>query len=304
MRPQCPSCDSIELKHVGEINPAFVFASHQLADKIDGGHLYHCKRCALAFRYPTPSRETLAKLYQTSNLTHWQYEPEKRQDWQLARKWLEELAGRDILDVGCYDGAFLEYLGAEWNPFGIEINAQAIDQAKARGVEIITDDLYNLSGIDQRFDAVVAFDVAEHVQDPADLLARMLAITRKNGLIILATGNFDARSWKMMGSSYWYCTIPEHLVFISKTWCERVVAQLPLDLIHLKTYSHEQRRTNRLVLHELLSNMLYRSSPKLFAALRKAGIGDKDASQDEALALHPPTWTTARDHLLAIFRKT
>lgn len=299
----CPSCSSADIQHIGAINPAFVFASHQLSQKLDGGGLYRCNQCALGFRFPVPSPDLLERLYRTSNIEHWQYESDLRTDWQLAKNWLEKQPGRTILDIGCYDGAFLYYLGASWQAHGIEINEQAIERAAQRGVNIIAPDLYDLADIDQQFDAVVAFDVIEHVNDPADLLKRMSDVTRSGGTIVLATGNFDALSWQLMGSAYWYCTIPEHLVFIGRQWCERTAPRFNLELVHTFTYSHEQHRTLKLSLHELGSNMLYRFAPRLFAALRRSGIGDKDTAEHEELAHFPPTWTTAKDHLIAIFKK-
>lgn len=299
----CPACSSANIKRIGDINPAFVFASHQLSEKLDGGSLYQCNHCALGFRFPTPPPKVLERLYRTSSIEHWQYEPDSRVDWQRSRNWLEKQAGRSILDIGCYDGAFLHYLGNSWQAHGIELNEQAIQRAKERGIDILAPDLYDLASIEQQFDAVVAFDVIEHVQNPADLLERMSAVTRSGGTIILATGNFDALSWKIMGSAYWYCTIPEHLVFIGKQWCERIAPRFNLELVHTFTYSHEQHRTLKLSAHELGSNMLYRFAPRLFAALRRMGIGDKDTARHEELAHFPPTWTTAKDHLIAIFKK-
>lgn len=154
-----------------------------------------------------------------------------------------------------------------------------------------------------QYDVTVAFDVIEHVPDPRKLLNDMMDITRPGGTIIIATGNRDAFSWKLMGSSYWYCTIPEHLAFISTSWCHAAAKTLHLDLLHLETYSHEQNRSLKLTLREWTTNVLFRFSPGLFARLRRAGFGDKDTQTFKELAHYPPTWTTAKDHLIAIFRK-
>ena len=305
----CPSCASHKTRKVGPISGAYLFASHNLDEILDGGSLYACSTCHLNFRFPLPSRDKLNELYRTSSIDHWQYEEAKRFDWSTTKKWLDKLHdGGSLLDVGCYDGAFSEVLDDRWQMAGIEINEEAIQIASKRGVQIVAEDLSDLTSVhadagSSQYDATVAFDVIEHVPDPQKLLKDMMQVTRPGGTLIIATGNRDALSWKLMGSSYWYCTIPEHLAFISTSWCKTVAQTLNLELIHLETYCHEQNRTLKLTLKELTSNLLYRFSPSLFARLRRAGFGDKDTDTFDELAYYPPTWTTAKDHLIAIFRK-
>lgn len=305
----CPSCASRATQNIGPISGAYLFASHNLDEMLDGGSLFTCSACHLAFRFPLPSREKLNELYRTSSIEHWQYEPAKRTDWSIAQKWLNKLHTKGtLLDIGCYDGAFYEALGQNWEMAGIEINEQAIQIASERGVQIVAKDLAELTSTHseaqfQHYDATVAFDVLEHVPNPRKLLTDMMNVTRRGGTIIIATGNRDAFSWRLMGSSYWYCTIPEHLSFISTTWCKSVAKILNLELIHISTYCHEQNRTLKLTAKELASNLLYRFAPDVFARLRKAGVGDKDTQAFQELAYYPPTWTTAKDHLIAIFRK-
>ena len=308
MSVACPSCKSHSVNNVGAISAAYLFASHNLDELLDGGSLYSCNTCSVSFRYPLPDAHTLNELYRTGSINHWQYEPANRPDWKLASEWLatNHTEGA-ILDIGCFDGAFFELLNPKWDLYGIEINEAAIEHAKNRGVDIIAADLSELTSIKSSdavsFDAVVAFDVIEHVPDPRELLVNMMAVTRNGGTIILASGNRDAFSWKLMGSSYWYCTIPEHLAFISTSWCHKIAQELKIELVQTITYSHEQRRTAKLVAREWATNLLYRFAPSLFARLRRSGLGEKDTSTFEELAYYPPTWTTARDHIMAIFRK-
>ena len=305
----CPSCASRATEKIGPISGAYLFASHNLDEILDGGSLFTCSVCHLAFRHPLPSREKLNELYRTSSIEHWQYDAKKRTDWSIARKWLSKLHTEgSLLDIGCYDGAFYEVLGQSWKMAGIEINEEAVQIASDRGVNIVAKDLAELTllhnqGQLNQYDATVAFDVIEHVPNPRKLLKDMKDVTRPGGTLIIATGNRDAFSWQLMGSAYWYCTIPEHLSFISKTWCNSAAKILNLELVHFSTYCHEQNRTLLLTAKELASNLLYRFAPDAFARLRKAGFGDKDTRNFEELAYHPPTWTTAKDHLIAIFRK-
>ena len=308
MSVACPSCASHDLSKIGAIPSAYLFASHNLDEMLDGGTLYSCNACAVSFRYPLPEQETLNELYRTGTIDQWQYEPASRPDWRIASEWLatHHPAGA-ILDIGCFDGAFFELLDSNWALHGIEINEAAIQRASERGVNILASDLRELTALRSEeaveFDAVVAFDVIEHVPDPRNLLENMMAVTRSGGAIVIASGNRDAFSWQLMGSGYWYCTIPEHLAFISRSWCENMARTLNIELVQTITYSHQKERTAKLIAREWASNLLYRFAPALFARLRRSGVGDKDTGTFEELAYYPPTWTTARDHIMAIFRK-
>ena len=310
MSVQCPSCSSHRVREKGKIHATHIFTSHNLNALLEGGHLFICMECHLGFRYPVPSQEKLDQLYRSSGTNLWKYNPTQRVDWQIAKEWLGKLFEKgSILDVGCFDGAFLHFLGHSWNRSGVEINEAAIRVAEERGIAILAPDLKQLSNLalssdSHQFDAIVTFDVIEHVPDPRKLLTDMLALVRPGGIVILATGNLDSFTWRLMGSAYWYCTIPEHIAFISTTWCKHVSHDLGLELLDIQTYSHEQNRTLALSLREWSANMMYKLTPRLFAALRRSGLGKKDTERFDELAYHPPTWTTARDHLIAIFRKS
>lgn len=300
----CPSCHCDRPVRIGPIPASYAFAGRELPEKLEPGMLYRCPDCALAFRHPLPSSALLESLYRSGKTEIWQYQPERRTDWRIAREWLARRSnGRRVLDLGCFDGAFAQYLGSEWVTHGIEINDLAAERARKRGVEVVGKNVSELANLNEQFDAVVAFDVIEHVPDPGALLAAMAGATRTGGLLIVASGNADAPSWKLMGSTYWYCTIPEHLAFISESWCRMAAQRFSLDLAYTETYSHEQHRTIRLCMHEIAANLLYQFFPGVFASLRRLGLGDKDTNVNEELAYFPPTWTTARDHIIAIFEK-
>jgi SAM-dependent methyltransferase len=276
-----------------------------LSAPLPGGRLYRCAACHLAFRHPLLPKDTIDALYQAGDMAFWQYEPGHRRDWAIARRWLRQRQrSGSVLDVGCYDGAFLAYLGAGWEHFGIEIHEQAAARARARGVEIVGNDAERLQEIPRRFDVVVAFDVIEHMRDPRTLLARMVDRTRPGGAVIVGSGDADAPSWKLMGSRYWYCALPEHLTFFSESWCRATAQALGLRLAFAERYSHAQRRDALRVAAELAKNLLFRFAPGLFAALRAGGFGGIDVSEHRTWKRVPPAWITAKDHLLAVFERT
>lgn len=293
------------MRSIGPLAPGFLFAGHMLDTPLPGGSLYQCETCHLAFRWPRPSQETLDALYQQGDTPAWQYVPEHRTDWRVTHRWLQQThpEGGAILDVGCFDGAFLNTLDATWTRYGVEMSEAAVARARARDVVVLTTDAAALPDLDHRFDAVVAFDVIEHVRDPFRLLRDMADRTCPGGIIIIGTGNTQAWTWRLMGSRYWYCTIPEHLSFLNDSWCHHAAQRLDLEVLEIRHFSHAQNPSLLQTGYEVAANVLYRAFPGLFARLRQWGIGDKDTTQHAELKHFPPQWITARDHLIAVFRR-
>ena len=303
-RLRCPSCDGSDLADRGAIPPGPRFAGRILDEPLPGGRLYACRTCHLSFRHPQLSKTKLEALYQEAEPGHWAYAPEHRRDWAIAARYLETHYGSGaVLDVGCFDGAFLERLGAGWDRYGIEINEAARRRAAARGVAVVAQEAEALCRLDQCFDAIVAFDLVEHVRDPRALLGQMAQRLTSGGAILVGTGNTQAPAWRLMGSRYWYCAIPEHLAFISEAWCRTSAAALGLNLVFVERYSHARSRRPLQIASETGKNLVYRFAPGLFGALRARGWGGLDVSKADALKSYPPAWMTARDHLIAVFQK-
>jgi 2-polyprenyl-3-methyl-5-hydroxy-6-metoxy-1,4-benzoquinol methylase len=140
-------------------------------------------------------------LYQQGD--NWQYEPVDRTDWQIAAAWLKaHLSRASVLDIGCYDGGILSFLGDGFQGYGVEIHELAARRAEQKGIHILGSDFAEIEDFSIKFDAVVAMDFVEHVDDPFRFINLMRLVTRQGGFIIVSTGNTDAPSWRFMGSRY------------------------------------------------------------------------------------------------------
>ena len=300
---RCRSCGSAKIRRIGPIPPGAAFAGRAFTEPIDPGTLYRCEACHLWFRHPVPDETVLHRLYVAGEPGAWQYSADQRRDWQVAHQWAQTLRdGKTILDIGCFDGAFLGLFSPTWVRYGIEMNPKAAETARARGITMLGNDVAHLGDVHMRFDVVVAFDLLEHVPDPRALLGTMAAVAKPGGSVIVGTGNTAAPSWRLMGSRYWYCAIPEHLSFINPAWCRSAADGLGLELVQLNRYSHAVRRSASGTAGALAKNLLYRTMPSVFGFLRARGFGTLDVRQYPSWARVPPEWMSARDHLLAVFR--
>ena len=302
MAVQCPACGGTDLHRVGRIPPGYTFAGRVLDEGMGEADLLRCRHCLLGFRHPRPSPQELAALYQLAESAQWTYDAVTRRDWVLAGRLVREAGARSVLDVGCFDGGFLRGLDGVQRKAGIEISAPAAERASAAGIDVLGSTLEETKA-EAQFDAVVAFDVIEHVHDPLDFLRGMSRHARPGGLVLVSTGNLDAPAWRFMGAPYWYAALPEHLSFTSPSWIDWAGGELGLKLERTELFSHAADRSRGVRLSEAVKNVIYRLSPGFFAFLRRKGLGGVSVGESGDLARTPPIWITARDQYVAVLRK-
>ena len=299
--PLCPDCSG-ETRLIGPIPATDIFAGRALERPLPGGSLYRCRRCQLGFRWPRLVKDELDALYKEGNENTWSTSGDSRTDWLIARDWLTQglPEGSRILDVGCFDGGFLEPLVASYRCCGIEIHPKARDRAKQKGIEVIGSDF---SEVDGDFDCITAFDVIEHVAQPRSFLADCLAAIRPGGWVLVSTGNLDAFTFRIMGGRYWYCTIAEHISFVSPVWFKAITESEGNQVLRQATFVHGSTSPVRR-LREAANNFLYRTAPWGFRGLRKLGMGGKAVRTHPELADHPPGWGSAKDHFMVLVQKS
>jgi 2-polyprenyl-3-methyl-5-hydroxy-6-metoxy-1,4-benzoquinol methylase len=129
----------------------------------------------------------LAKKTQDFTLSHIQ-----RYEWALP--YIKNL---DCLDIGCgcgYGTYFLARNGAN-KVIGIDISSEAIRFAqkyyRSENIEFFQMDALNLNFEDNSFDAVICFEILEHLKakDQEKLLAEATRVLKNNGVIYISTPN-------------------------------------------------------------------------------------------------------------------
>ena len=103
---------------------------------------------------------------------------------------LKEKPG-NLLDIGCGAGNFSSsFIDLGWKPYGIDLDALMIDQAKAKGVEAY---IYDISkGIpfeDNFFECIFAGEIIEHLIDTDFFIKEIFRTLKRNGCAILTTPN-------------------------------------------------------------------------------------------------------------------
>ena len=198
-----------------------------------GYEVVRCTSCGLVYVWPQPTREELEALYSAGGYHAEVDEAERRRTFAGRLRQIEELAPRRgrVLDVGCSKGTFLGVARDEgWDAVGIDLNANAVAEARARGLDVRLGDLAD-QGLDEAsFDVVTLFDLIEHTADPRATLAGCHRLLRPDGLLVATTPNIDGLAPRV---TYWvfaktlgawdHPTPPGHLVQFSRRTLQQML---------------------------------------------------------------------------------
>jgi 2-polyprenyl-3-methyl-5-hydroxy-6-metoxy-1,4-benzoquinol methylase len=135
-------------------------------------------------------------------------------------KLLKQLGARGrILDVGCACGFFIEAaLKHDFDAYGIEFSKEAVAMAREDIRSRITIGDVNVlrERGDEQFDAVVAFDIIEHTQNPVKFLEEIRHVLRPQGWLMLATPDTDHFLRYVMRSRWPMLQPMQHTYLFSK----------------------------------------------------------------------------------------
>ena len=121
--------------------------------------------------------------YQELARFDWYYR-ESKAEFETARRLTQ---GRSICEVGCGRGAFQKVSMADAY-VGIELNSQAVDEAKALGRNAVNRTVaeHLQAGHQGIYDVVCAFQVLEHAVDPDALVSEMCELLHPGGTLIVS----------------------------------------------------------------------------------------------------------------------
>ncbi len=187
--------------------------------------LVKCFHCGLVFQTPRPTLAEMESHYPPS------YEPflskgriisnsyfinrfykygiEKRCSFITDYK----NSGR-LLEIGCGSGEFLNAIAQNpnWEIYGLERNQGAANIAcQEYGLNVYACSLDERSFQSSYFDAVVLWDVLEHLHDPMSTLHEIHRILKPDGLIVLRVPNLASWDAKIFGKYWAGFDAPRHL---------------------------------------------------------------------------------------------
>lgn len=99
---------------------------------------------------------------------------------------LQPVQGK-VLEIGCGGGGMIKAIKSyrpDLTAVGCDISRDAITTAKKHpeGVSFVVGDIYHLPFAKESFDAVVVYDVLEHIDDPEKGMQEIQRVLKKNGI--------------------------------------------------------------------------------------------------------------------------
>lgn len=217
---RCPLCRSVEVEKIDVIDyPVPVaFSDTQITVK-KSPEYWRCHKCASYFVENVISEANAKDLYGNNKSNKWNYgkfEEDKTAD--LVRQVSNiTKAGANVLDIGCNDGNFLNFIKLNASvTFGVEFSQIGRETCASNGHQVFPD--LDSVPVNLKFDFIFAFDLVEHLYNIENFFNFCRSHLKGGGKLVILTGNPNCLSARCAGVRWWYINNPEHIIFPSKSF--------------------------------------------------------------------------------------
>lgn len=237
MSPEvCPLCEQRHVRTLDDVTIGAIVRGYQgsglgvstaalfgnrLSERIP---LVQCQSCRLRWFANAPWGD--AAFYGQLQLHPWYYQADKP-EFSFAAARVGPFAR--VLEVGCGSGAFAHCLPEGTAYKGLEFNDAAVRKACGAGLHVeklpLAEEAAARPG---HYDAVVHFQVLEHVPDPLGFLRQAAAAIRPGGRMIVAVPAED--SFVGIAESCWLNMPPHHLTRWSDVCLEGAMERIGLQV--------------------------------------------------------------------------
>ena len=204
--------------------------------KMKGRRLVNCEKCGHIHVLPMYTEEELEVFYR-HEFSESTPSPNWQDKVQNICKWKK---GGTVLDIGCWEGAQLEYFAKEkgWRCTGIELNKKAARKARKKGIEVqelsVREFFEKFKG--RKWDVINVAYVLEHIIDPYSFMVSLKDHLKKDGIVIIEVPNEfnpfqEAYLKKHKVEPYWV-SLPIHLNYFNKEGIEKLVKKAGWEVMH------------------------------------------------------------------------
>jgi 2-polyprenyl-3-methyl-5-hydroxy-6-metoxy-1,4-benzoquinol methylase len=206
--------------------------------------LVECAQCGFVSADLDLTADEIGRLYQRSYFHGDEYldyaaEEESlrlnfRARLRTLRRIVPDLAERDMFEIGCAYGFFLdEARHFAKSMAGIDISHDAIAYGRNRfGLDITQGDYLNRA-LDKKYGAIAMWDTVEHLQRPDLFIEKINSDLEPGGVLALTTGDIASINARWRGAKWRMIHPPTHLHYFSASTMRRLLTRHGFDVVHL-----------------------------------------------------------------------
>lgn len=134
-----------------------------------------------------------------------------------------------VLEVGCGFGHLLSAIDTRWCRHGVEPSQAAAAEAALVGT-IFTGTFEETRYPDEFFDAVLMYQVIEHMEDPVTAMRIAWRILMRGGWLVVTTPNFDSACARRFGDNYRMYHDPTHVSLFTPESMREMLLDVGFDV--------------------------------------------------------------------------
>lgn len=129
-----------------------------------------------------------------------------------------------MVEIGSAYGFFLDLARHHFSVIGYEVCPEAAEVGRSRfALDIRCTDFLSDDLADGSCDAIVLWDVIEHLPAPQDVIARSWKLLRKGGVLAFTTGDIGSALARRQGRRWRLIHPPTHIHYFSRSGAERLL---------------------------------------------------------------------------------
>jgi len=296
----CPACGDSSHTYRGMLTrKLYQFGKAVIPFPDSGVCMAECNTCHLYYKTALPTPAFLARTFENQAGEVWNDD----YDFLCERKLIEATVNNnsfDLLDIGPSNGALLKaFRSTSGRRSGLDIVQHPGLEKHLQGefIQCLIDD-ERLDWSQQPYNVIAAFDVFEHFYNPEAAFRNLHTLLRKNGIVVIETGDISSYSPASHGANrWWYTNLFEHHIFWQLESLAFHADRHGFRILSANKVRHKSWRSRSIAdkLNKALLFGLWRGSPALYRTL--ADLLGKPAG-----AVTP--WSlVGKDHVLIIMQK-